>query len=127
MVLVYQAADDQWVVLSNGIKIYFAINNESEARNMADKITFAEKAQDISTRLAILVDEGTNLRTVYFDRVYNTGGTAIIDADIVSLGITAANISSFITLVEQLQNFVDFLTVTEADYDTTLNAMRTDV
>jgi hypothetical protein len=48
---VYQATDLRWIVFSNGIKSdYF--NTESEAQNMATKLTWAGKAQTDATELA---------------------------------------------------------------------------
>ena len=58
---------------------------------MADKVTFANKAQETATKLAQAVDAANDLETVYFDRGYNVGGTnLIVDLDIIGLGITAA-------------------------------------
>ncbi len=119
---------NQWIVFNNNIKVFFSADNEQGARLMANKITYGAMAQIISNRLANAIDEGINLENVYFDRGYNSGGgNDIIDADIESLGITASNLAAFITLVQQLQNFANNQTVTEADYDSTLNIMRTDV
>ncbi len=128
MATVYQAGDGQWIVFSNGIKTYFLNTQELEAQAMANKISFAEKAQDISTRLANIFDEATDLRSVYFDRGYNdVGSDPIIDGDISSLGITAANIASFTTMAEQLANFANNAPVSADDYDATVNALRTDI
>ena len=95
---------------------------------MASKLKFADKAQDISTRLAAIIDEAADMDTVYFDRGYNSGGgDPIADADVSSLGITAADVGDFITLAQQLANFANNAAVTQGDYDATLNKMRTDV
>ncbi len=124
---VYQAGDGRWLVFNNGIKSdYFTL--ESEAENMATKITFATQAQLDATTLAQVADKLANLETVYFDRGYNSGGSSpIADVDIASLNITAAQLASLITLIQQLNNFVGNSAVTTADYDATLNAVRSDV
>ena len=127
MTTVYQAADNRWLVFNNGIKSdYFS--QESEARDMATKLTFGEQSQGEATALAQVADRLTNLETVYFDRGYNSGGTnPIVDGDIVSLNITAADLAALVTLAQQLNNFLGNLAVATGDYDATLNAVRTDV
>lgn len=127
MTQVYQAADDRWIVFNNGIKsAYFIL--ESEARDMATKLTFTEQAQKSATIFAQLGDKLADLESVYFDRGYDGGGSnPIIDDDIVSLNITAAQLASLITLAQQLSNFLGNLAVTQADYDATLNAVRSDI
>ena len=95
---------------------------------MADKVTFANKAQNTATKLAQAIDAANNLETVYFDRGYNVGGAnPIVDLDVIGLGITAGTLGGLITLIQQLRNFVDNAAVATGDYDSTLNKMRTDV
>lgn len=127
MATVYQAADGRWIVFNNGIKSgYFSL--ESEAQNMATKITFAEQAQGMATSLAQLGDNLSDLESVYFDRGYNSGGAdQIVDGDIVSLDITATQLGALVTLAQQLSNFLGNASVTTADYDATLNVVRTDI
>lgn len=127
MITVYQAADNRWLVFNNDIKSgYFTL--ESEARDMATKLTFGEQSQNDATTLAQVADRLANLETVYFDRGYNSGGTnPIVDGDIVSLNITAANLAALVTLTQQLNNFLGNLAVATGDYDATLNTVRTDV
>lgn len=127
MVLVYQAADGRWLVFNNDIKSdYFTL--ESEAQNMATKLTWAGQAQTDATALAQVADKLANLETVYFDRGYDSGGSnPITNDDVISLNITAADLGSLITLIQQLNNFLGNLTVSTADYDATLNTVRNDV
>ena len=95
---------------------------------MADKVTFANKAQETATKLAQAIDAANNLETVYFDRGYNVGGAnPIVDLDVIGLGITAGTLGGLITFIQQLRNFVDNGVVVKGDYDNTLNNMRTDV
>jgi hypothetical protein len=65
---------------------------------------------------------------VYYDRGYNSGGSnPIIDADVSDLDLTAAQVGSWITLLEQLEKFFTNQSVTTADYDATLSAIRRDI
>ena len=125
--LVYQASDGRWLVFNNEIKSdYF--NTEAEAVDMATKITWATQAQVDATTLAQVADRLANLETVYFDRGYNSGGSDPIgDGDVVTLGITAAQLGSLVTLIQQLNNFLGNVAVITADYDSTLNVVRSDV
>jgi 23S rRNA maturation mini-RNase III len=124
---VYQAADDRWLVFHNEIKSdYFTL--ESEAQDMATKLTWAGQAQAQATTLAQIGDQLANLETVYFDRGYDGGGSnPITNDDVVSLNITAADLAALITLIQQLNNFLGNSAVTTGDYDATLNTVRTDV
>jgi len=123
---VYQSANGEWIIFSNGIKTFFA--NESEAQNMATKLTWAGQAQAKATTLAQVADELADLETVYFDRGYDGGGSnPITNDDVVSLNITTANLAALVTLIQQFNNFLGNSAVTPGDYDATLNTVRTDV
>lgn len=127
---VYKTGDDRWLVFNNGAKSdYFTL--ESEARDMATKLTWAGQAQIEATALAQVADRLADLETVYFDRGYNgpptPGDNPITDDDVVSLSITAADLALLVTLIQQLNNFLGGAGVTPGDYDATLNAVRTDV
>ena len=127
MVKVYQAADGQWIVLVNGTKTYFLESEALEAQQMANKVEFAQDIQEFHTKLAQLFIDAPDLESVYFDRGYNGGGgDPIVDGDVSGLGITAANVASGITLIQQLQNFANNASVTTGDYSATANNLRTD-
>jgi hypothetical protein len=125
---VYQASNDTWIVFNNGIKSEY-FNTVSEAVNMATKLIFAGQAQDSATTMATLGDKLADLHSVYFDRGYNSSGGSnpITDDDLSSLGITAVQLANLITLAEQFANFLNNAAVIQADYDATLNAIRTDI
>jgi hypothetical protein len=93
---------------------------------MADKLTYAKQLQKVATRFAAISDSLIDLRTIYFDRGYNSGACVFIDLDVVSLGISASNISNMITMAENLDKFLNASAITEGDYDSTVNLMRTD-
>jgi hypothetical protein len=127
MATVYRATDGRWIVFSNGIKSdYFT--SEEDAQNMATKLTWADQAQTDATTLSQVADKLANLETVYFDRGYDSGGSnPITNDDVSSLNITAADLASLITLIQQFNNFLGNSAVATGDYDATLNTVRTDV
>lgn len=124
---VYQAADGQWIVYNNGIKSpYF--NTEAEALIMADKIEFAKKVQAVNTTIAQLFLDTKDLDSVYFSEGFDGAGSdPITDADLVSLGITAAELALGDTLFQQIQNMRNNSAVTSGDYQATVNALRSDL
>ncbi len=93
-----------------------------------NKITFASQAQDVCNSLGQALNDCDNLFQTFFDRGYNSGGgDQIIDADIASLKITAADLGSFINLAEQINKLMNNQATTQADWFTTVNKMRTDI
>lgn len=96
--------------------------------HMADqKVLFAQRMQAACTQLAQVADAYADMFTVYFDRGYDAAGAnPIVDDDLTSLGITAANIAAGMTLAEQIQHFLNNQAALVSDYDQTLNALRTD-
>jgi len=124
---IYKNADGAFSLVING-ELFATFSTIEEAVNMSQKLTFVSKVQERATTLAQVADLVSDLVSVYFDRGYDSGGSdPVIDADLAALGITAANLTAFITLGQQLQNFLDNAAVATADYDATLNTMRTDV
>ena len=92
------------------------------------KFNFGSKSQSIATSLAQAVNDAADIVSVYFDRGYDSGGSdPIVDGDIAGLNITATQVGAAITLFQQLANFVDNAAVTQADYDATLNTIRSDL
>lgn len=83
-------------------------------------ITITALAQSFSTSLAI--------KDTYYDRGYGTGGAnTITEADLAGTGLSPAEISSAITLFEQLQALRHNGAVVPGDYDSTLNKLRRDL
>lgn len=123
-----QISDNEWAVKIIGTKLQYFFNTVTEAMDMANKLEYAQDMQQFMTDLAGLFRDAPDLEGVYFDRGYNGGGSdPIVDGDVSGLGITAADIASGITLVQQLQNFANNSAVTTGDYSATVNALRTDV
>lgn len=95
---------------------------------MSDKVVYARKFQELAQELDILGDLVVDLDKTYFTRGYNSGGgSEIVDGDLTSLGITAADLSSGITLCQQLKNFFANAAVTQGDYQATLSKLRADI
>lgn len=96
---------------------------------MTKKADFVAAVQELSTVLAKAGPQFNYLFETYFDRGYNGGGAnALVDADVpAELGITAADIGAFITLAEQMGNFLQGNAVFQSDYGNTLNRLRVDI
>jgi len=113
-----------WRLANDGCEQFFG--TQREALVMSRKLSYAQTVQALATRLASDIDVAADLFSVYWDRGYGSGETAITDEDVASLGITAADITAMITVMEQLGNFASGADVTSADYDATINKIRTD-
>lgn len=96
---------------------------------MSKKEDYVAAVQEISTVLAKAGPQFQWLFETFFDRGYNGGGVnPLIDADIpAELGITAADIAAFITLAEQMGNFLGNQPVFQSDYGFALNRLRVDI
>jgi hypothetical protein len=74
---------------------------------MANKTQYAQRGRELSTVAANLFDQVLAWRDVYWDRAYNGGGAdAIVDADVVVTGVTAADITGLITFADALETFL---------------------
>lgn len=92
------------------------------------KVAFAEEAQNLCTELAGLSERFQSSFQTFFNRGYDgQGSDPIVDADLTSLGITAANIGAFITLAENINKFLDNQSPFSSLYRDTVNDLRTDI
>lgn len=74
---------------------------------MSNKAHYARRAQDMAGIFSNLSDDILALQSIYFDRGYNSGGTdELTDADVESLGITAADVTGMITFAGALDTFL---------------------
>lgn len=77
--------------------------------------------QELDTKF----DDAPDIENEYFDLGYNSGGAnAIIDADVINYNLTAANMASAITLVQQIKNLAGNTAVTTGDYALTTNIFK---
>lgn len=95
---------------------------------MASKQAFANQCQQLATELGQISAKLPGLEKCYFARGYNSGGSNPIatDPDLTTQGITAGQLSDFIGLIQQLQKFFGNVAVTQGDYQTNVEVMRTD-
>ena len=74
---------------------------------MSNKTRYASRAQDMASIFSSLADDIASLQAIYFDRAYNGGGAdELTDADVESLGITAADVTGMITFAGALETFM---------------------
>ncbi len=123
---VYQSTNLQWILWDGKNKTFF--NIEGEALAVANKIEFAKKVQAINTIIAQLFLDTKDLDSVYFSEGFDgAGSNPILDADLISLGITATELGLGDTLFQQIQNLRNNDPVTAGDYQATVNALRSDL
>lgn len=92
------------------------------------KYQFAQMVQTYCTLVAQAYDDGANARDIFNDRGYGPGGNdPIQDSDVEGLGITAANVTAAMVFFENLGLMLNNGSITQADYDATLNIMRADL
>jgi len=95
---------------------------------MASKETLAISAQKATNNLVKALSDIEGARSAYFSRGYDSAGSdPIVDGDISMLGISAVDLAAFVTMATQLLNFTNNVAVTQADYQITIDNMRTDV
>ena len=112
----------KWALWVDGVFLKYV---EEE---MVKKIDFATKVQANTTSIAGLKDTLEDVVEVFFARGYNAGGAdPITDADLAGTGITLADLTACITMFQQIANFFGNQAVTQGDYSTTVNKMRTDI
>jgi len=89
------------------------------------KAAFISRIRVDSNTLANLLMTFEELRTIFLDRGYNSGGTnPITDDNLVDLDIDADDVAAFGEAVQQLINWRDNLAVTTGNYGATLNVVR---
>lgn len=74
---------------------------------MANKQHYARQAQQMAASFSALADDIVSLESIWWDRGYNSGGAdELTDADVESLGITAADVVGMITFAGALETFM---------------------
>ena len=92
---------------------------------MSRKLQYAIDIVRAVRSLADIADVAAERQKEYFDNAYNSAGAnEILDSDLTDIDITAADLASAITLLEQFDNFANNSAVTQADYMSTMNKLR---
>ena|SRR5579859_6804725 len=95
----------------------------SSSATKSQFVTDCQVAANNAETLRIQMEE---IATAYFKMGFNSGGSQpIVDADVSGNNLTAAKIASFITLAQQIGNLFGNAAVTQADYRSTNDQMRT--
>lgn len=92
------------------------------------KELYTEHTLTILTALAQLAPAADEALSIWFARGYNSGGAdELQDSDVAALGLTTAQVTAGIVAIEQFTRFVNNQAVTQADYGSTLDSLRTDI
>lgn len=74
---------------------------------MSSKTKYAQRAQEMAGVMSRLVSDIEQWKGVYWDRGYNSGGAdVLVDADVESLGLTAADVTGLVTFSDALDTFM---------------------
>lgn len=113
---IYQDAAGNWIFFDGVTKHVF--NSGKEATQMANKLKTAQAIVAAVQAMAPAADGSVDLVKEFFD----VGGFA--DGDVAALGITAAELSGCITLLQQVGLLMTGQATAAADYTATLNKVR---
>ena len=98
--------------------VYTTLPAGIQGEIMAQKLETARAIVLAVKSLSTAADSASDLEAEYFD-----AGT-FADADVAALGITAAQLASCITLLQQVGKLMTNQAITTAMYRTTLNQVR---
>jgi hypothetical protein len=132
----YQRDDGKWAYSPTGLASdEKVLDTRREVGIIMAKIDLANKAKNLATVMAQLARDLDEVKAVYFDRGYNSGGAnEMVDSDVEATGNTAAEIGAIITLAEQFATWYpggftepadESLAV--VDHETAVNKLRTDL
>lgn len=117
--MVWQSAeDDQWYANVDGQNIPF--DSEQEAHSFMAKIDTAKAVVRAVQSLTTATDTAGDLEKEYFD----VAGGGWVDADVAAIGITAAQLASCLTLLQQFAKLMTAQATTPIDNTASLNQVR---
>lgn len=129
--LPYKNSQGQWILdLPDGTRMVFATEAEalvvySQEIKMSQKKNYVTDTLTQANALAAIMEAAPDLLARYFDCGYNGGGAnEIVDADLVSFGITAAQFVAFITCLENYGKFCQGTNPANAQYRVSINQVR---
>lgn len=89
------------------------------------KVDFALKIESAATELAAVIEQIEVLRGAYLASGFDDGGDdELTDDDLVGHAVTAAKITTVMTLTENLTKFLDNLTPAKGDHRASLGTIR---
>jgi len=112
----WQSGNLWYVNIDNNVELSF--NTKQEAMKYMAKIDTAKAIINAVKSLAIATDMATDLVSEYWD----VG--VFLDDDVSALGITAAQLTSCITLLEQIDKLMTNQATSLSMYRSTLNQVR---
>ena len=113
---IYQSAGDDWIFFDGATKHRF--DTEQEAQLFMAKLDTAKAIVRTVQSLAQATDSAGDLEAEYFD----VGNWT--DEDVSAIGITAAQLSACLTLLQQIDLLMTGQATTPSMYRTTLNQVR---
>lgn len=115
---IWQSGDsEKWYVNINGVNYEFY--TQAEALEMANKLGLAKAIISQAQSIAPVMDIAPDVVQEYFD-----SAVTFSDADVEALGITAAELVSVITMLENYNKFFAGTTPIDAQYRVTINKVR---
>jgi hypothetical protein len=114
----YRESGGTWYVVDGPNEYVFS--SEQEARQTMAKIDTAKAIVRAVQTLAPATDTASDLEKEYFD----VAGSGWVDADVNALGITAAQLASCLTLLQQFAKLMTAQATTPIDNTATLNQIR---
>lgn len=96
---------------------------------MAQSATKAQFVADLQTYVNLLIQAKLGLAdavNTYFKNGFNSGGSnPIATADVAGNNLTPSQVASGVTMAQQLANFFGDEAVTQGDYESTVQQLRT--
>ena len=114
----YRESGGTWYVV-DGTQEYI-LSSEQEARQFMAKQDTAKAIVKTVQSLATATDTAGDLEKEYFD----VAGSGWVDADVAALGITAAQLASCLTLLQQFAKLMTAQATTPIDNTASLNQVR---
>ena len=113
----YQSATGDWIIFDGTNKIRF--ETEGVAQMELKKLALAQALVRNAQAIAPIMDTAPDVVQEYFD-----SGITFTDQDVELMGLTAVQVVSVITMLENLNKFFAGTTPGNAQYRVTVNSVR---
>lgn len=114
----YSTSEQKWYYSYTGGAVIF--DTQQEAQSFMAKVDTAKAIISTVQTLATATDGAADRVAEYWD----AAGTGWVDGDVAPLGITAAQLTACITLLEQVNLLMTNEATTPSMYRSTLNTVR---